>query len=355
MKKVKKIVCLVVVLAFVGIMVKEKMIKPVGNSLEELTIGSQNLQALEKATVGPLGEKTLASLKKIEGSDLYTMDYYGDYEFKKYLEKGAPTELKQVTFGCSIFKAQTPTKQILMNRNYDWYSQSGVLVFTHPSDGYAAISMVDIRGIGYNTGGNLLELSPEKRKALLLVPYCPVDGMNECGLAVGTMMVPGTGQSKDPNKVTIEGGAAIRLMLDYAKNVDEAIALLEKYNINMDIIAVHYLVCDAAGNSVVIEFLDGKMQVLRSEKPWQTSANFLLTTQTHEGFGQDRYKIIEDFLERKQGTVNESEAMNLLSQAAQHGGISTLWSVVYNLSSGDIQLVKDTDYTKVHNFKISKY
>ena len=353
MKNVKVIVCLIIILGFVGIMIKEKTVKPVGNPLEEYTIGSKNLQAVEKATLGPQAEKTLASLQKIEGSDLYTMEYYGDYELKRYLQEGTPDELKQITFGCSVFKAQTPTKQILLSRNHDWYPQSGLLVFTHPADGYASVTMVDIRSLEYR-GENALELSSEKRKALLLVPYCPLDGMNECGLAVGNMMVPGAGQSKDPNKVSILPTVAIRLMLDYAKNVDEAIALLEKYNVNMDLISIHFLLCDAAGNSAVIEFLDGKMQVLRSDKTWQTSTNFLLTTQTHEGFGQDRYKIIEDFLASKQGTVNESEAMDLLSKTAQHGGISTVWSVVYNVSSGDIQLVKSADYTKVHNFKLSK-
>lgn len=75
-------------------------------------------------------------------------------------------------------------------------------------------------------------------------------------------------------KVFILPTVAIRLMLDYAKNVDEAIALLEKYNVNMDLISIHFLLCDAAGNSAVIEFLDGKMQVLRSDKTWQTSTNF---------------------------------------------------------------------------------
>jgi len=356
MKKFKGVIaCLVMILGLIAMLVKENSVKPAGNSLaERATMDSQTLQVIEKATVGPRSKKTLASLMKFEGSDLYTMHYYEDYGFKQYLEKGAPEKIEQITFGCSIFKAQTPTKQILMGRNFDWFPESGLLLFTHPSDGYAAVTMVDLRTLGYK-GGNLLDLSPEKRKALLLSPYCPVDGMNECGLAVGCMMVPNAGQSKDPNKVSLSTTTAIRLMLDYAKNVDEAIALLEKYNIKMDLVPVHYLVCDATGNSAVIEFVDGKMQVLRSGKSWQTATNFLLTTQTHEGFGQDRYNIVEGFLEGKQGTVDESEAMNILSQVAQHGECSTLWSVVYNVSSGDIQLVKDGDYTNVHNFKLSEY
>ena len=59
--------------------------------------------------------------------------------------------------------------------------------------------------------------------------------------------------------LTIVG--AIRLVLDYAADVEEAIRLLEQYDIHNSIGWAHHLSIADAGRSVVVEWKAGEMHV----------------------------------------------------------------------------------------------
>lgn len=112
----------------------------------------------------------------------------------------------------------------IMGRNFDYYTgHPALLLFTKPSEGYSSVSMVDISHVG-----TLPE--PLKRFGLMASPYIPMDGMNEWGLTVALISVPNSRASHDPNKVTLTHTNVIRLALDYAKTVDEAVQLWERYN-----------------------------------------------------------------------------------------------------------------------------
>ena len=51
---------------------------------------------------------------------------------------------------------------------------------------------------------------------------------------------------------------AIRLLLDRAADVDEAVALLGQYDMNSSIGSAHHLsIADASGRSVVVEYVNG--------------------------------------------------------------------------------------------------
>ena len=134
--------------------------------------------------------------------------------------------------------------------------------------------MVDISYLGFNDE----DISWSERDELLRAPFLPFDGMNEHGLVVGMMAVSRADGVSDPQKVTLSGLQAIRLMLDYAKNVGQAIAVLQDYNVYFGGgVPLHYLIADAAGNSAVIEFVSGEMIVIRNEEPWQVSTNFIIS------------------------------------------------------------------------------
>ena len=87
--------------------------------------------------------------------------------------------------------------------------------------------MVDLHYLGVSEE----EISWVNRLSLLSTPYVTTDGMNEYGLAVGQNFVPCRIPIEDPQKVTILSNHIMRLVLDYAKNVDEAIALIKEYNV----------------------------------------------------------------------------------------------------------------------------
>lgn len=72
-----------------------------------------------------------------------------------------------------------------------------------------------------------------KRKIITLAaPYAPLDGVNEKGLAVAVLRIGDEPTNQDTGRTDITTTTAIRLMLDKAANVDEALELLAQYDMH---------------------------------------------------------------------------------------------------------------------------
>lgn len=180
----------------------------------------------------------------------------------------------------------------------------------------------------------------------------PFDGMNEKGLTVGMMAVDDARDDGKPGQVTIGSLHAIRLMLDYAAAVDEAVDLLGQYQIDfMGGPPVHFLVSDASGESAIIEWVDGEMVVLPGENAWQVCTNFILSKVQPDGAHSPcwRYNKAYATLLESGGQLTEAEAMALLSQVSQG---NTVWSAVFNQTSGDIRVAVGRNYERVHEFHL---
>ena len=223
------------------------------------------------------------------------------------------------------------------------------MLFTHPAGGYASVSMVDMSLLGSYTD----------QQKLLYAPFAPLDGLNERGLAVGLNAVPGSQAPIDANKVTVNCASAIRLMLDNAQSVDEAITLLGEYNIDFLGHPMHYLIADAHGNSAVVEFVAGEMKVIRSEQPWQVSTNFVLSLipESIRSWFCWRYGTANETLQQSQGKMSHENAMALLKDIAQPlqnylGPPKTIWSLEYDMGSGEIEIAMDRHYDQVYHFKL---
>jgi hypothetical protein len=176
--------------------------------------------------------------------------------------------------------------------------------------------------------------------------------MNEHGLAVGMMAVAQARDGAEPRQRTIGSLHAIRLMLDRARTVDEAIALLEDYHLDFEGgPPLHYLIADAQGNAAVLEFLDGGMNVLSNKEPWLVATNFLLSGKSPERATQfcPRYARAYSALQQTRGKLAPPQAMAILADVSQS---NTMWSVVYGLRSGDISLSMDRDYSQIHQFTL---
>jgi len=300
--------------------------------------------------------RSLLTFCQVDGSPLYVMHLYGDYHFDDWLTTGtrANTTLPLVPlpaaecWACTGFSAFGRPGQAILGRNFDWTNRLTLLLFTHPPHGYDSVSMVDVSYLGFDTD----KPSWSDRLRLLDAPYWPFDGMNERGLAVGMMAIPSAQATNDSSKVTIDSLSAIRLMLDKAQSVDEALSLLGGYNIDWGSgPPLHYLIADSHGDSAVVEFVDGEMKVLRSEQPWQVATNFVLSFHSSESamLQCDRYATASTTLEQAQGRVSQEEAMALLADVSQP---STMWSVVYDMESGQIAVATGHNYGQVHHFKL---
>ena len=305
-------------------------------------------------------EKTLASFKKLDDYPLYVMHYYGDYGFGKYLKRGVgaipepersgPAEVG--SWACSCFSVRTRDGRVLAGRNFDWFEHPALLLFTAPSGGFASASMVDISYLGFDRGAP----AEKNMRQLLQAPFLPFDGLNERGLAVTMMAVSHSEGGRDPRKVTIGSLAVIRLMLDYAGTVDKAVELLRDYNVDFDGgPPIHYLVADASGDSAVIEFLDDEMRVLRGDKSFLVSTNFLLSPKPPRNSRTTcwRYNQVFETLSRAKGELSPEKGMDLLRSVSQTGEHPTIWSCLYDLSARDVRMVMGRNYGRVHRLSLS--
>lgn len=299
---------------------------------------------------------SLLTLRQVDNYPLYVMHLYEDYQFDDWVKTGTRADIALPLaslpatgrWACTCFSAFGQPSQAILGRNFDWYNHPALLLFTHPPHGYDSVSMVDISYLGL--GNNKPSWSDRLR--LLDAPYWPFDGMNERGLAVGMMAVPSAQAGNDSRKVTIDSLAAIRVLLDKAQSVDEALSLLEAYNIHWEGgPPLHYLIADSGGDSAVVEFVDGEMKVLRNQQPWQVATNFVLSGHSPESALRqcDRYATAHEALERAQGQMSQEEAMALLKAVSQP---NTIWSIVYDAKSGQIAVAMGHDYTQVHYFQL---
>jgi hypothetical protein len=311
--------------------------------------------------------RTLTSFRKVDDYPLYVMHTYFDYRFDEFLEDGNQRASNQATtralnempfhkhvssherpFACTCFATRNSSDEVLFGRNFDWVNRPTLLLFTHPPSGYHAVSMVDISYLGLDSG----EISWGDRLRLLDAPYLPFDGLNEAGLAVGMMAVPQARVPFDSQRMTLDSLQIVRLLLDHARTVEEAVALLQQYNIDWGGgPPLHYLVADASGASAVIEFVQGEMQVHRNKERWQLATNFVLSGTTPEARKTLcwRYARAEEALRGRSGDILPPEAMAILDTVSQP---MTMWSVVYGLTAGEISIVMGRDYESVHEFRL---
>ena len=299
---------------------------------------------------GPV--RTMASLERVDDYPLFVMRYHGDYFFDWFSEHGIEWPLFQKFYkmmnpdACTSIMAMSDENGIVFARNFDWQHRSSLLLFTDPPGGYASVSMVDLYYLGLE---GMEEIPWTKRFFLLGTPYGIMDGMNEWGVAVSQNAVPFKKLPYDPNKPTLISNQIMRAILDHARDVDEAVSLIQKYNPNFPVVCGHLHIADVSGDSVVIEYVDGRMIVVRNDKPWQVSTNFLFSEAKPEAYDRWRYDTACEYLLRKEGHVTEQDAMKLLQSVKLE---QTVWSVVYNLSTGAVNIAMGKDYEKIHSFQL---
>lgn len=328
--------------------------------------------------------RTLNSLKANGKAGVYSMKYELDYNLDTYLKRGSRNIKQLYNFidrttsipfttnesypvfnseklyntesfkeyeECSAFSAFDNNGNVIFCRNLDIKGKHPILtLYTDPPEGYASISVVEIPILGYTDDNEELKAQFKhygNRTSLLRAPYMPRDGMNEKGLAVATLNVHQQDVIIDGSKPVLGRWQVLRLLLDKAANVNEAVKLMKNYNCFDG--SVHYLLSDSSGNSAVVEYFEGKMVVVPTEGNFQLVTNFYLSQPEFPGKGHIRYKSGTDLLEAKNGIVDEEEAMEILSMMKEP---STAYSVIYNQGTGEVFLSFNRDYKNIYNFKL---
>ncbi|MDE6402041.1 MAG: linear amide C-N hydrolase, partial [Clostridiales bacterium] len=279
---------------------------------------------------------------------------------------------------------------ILFARNYDFAKTNVCLTFTDPKDGrHKSFSTVDLNYIGMDVDKDVEGLM--NKITCLAAPFTPLDGINDAGVSCGIYMsyqggdgtkgTVATNQS-DASKHNITSTTMLRLVLDYADDVDEAVELIKKYNLHDSAnTSFHYMVADATGKSAILEWLpvgggtdatdndgaarelvvtyntDSMYDSLRSGDGfrYQWITNFIVNNQdayytdndAKPGYG--RYEHIYNRLNATDGVVaDEYAAMQILSEVGQRtfngGGGCTVHSAVFNLTKKTVLWVPNENY-----------
>lgn len=317
--------------------------------------------------------RSAASVKRLEDG-LYFMEYRGDYGLDGFLDQGGESSdmavadfvigrlfhglidlgLKGGPFGCSALSVSASDGGRLFGRNFDWGACTTLIARTQPKNGYASISTVNMDFL--SPGLNLSE-NAFVRLMSAAAPYAPLDGMNEKGLCVAVLMIedrPGFDQNSEKPDLTTT--TAVRLLLDKAADVDEALALLGQYDLHSSAgMMVHFAIADAAGRSVAVEYIDNKMSVV--ETPVAT--NFYLTPGEKYGIGtEESHRRYEILMETLPSSMSIDEVRDAMERVSKHNFdsvfASTEWSIIFDQSSGEAQYYHRENFTKAYSFSVRR-
>ena len=329
--------------------------------------------------------ETIKTLKKID-DNIYALDYKYDYDLDTLLETGVSNTAELLAYaektvlfgskklhlgdgemGCAAFNARNENGEHILGRNFDYKAAPVLACWTHPENGYSSVSFVDCNFMLYGPKRN--PLAKQNRLQTLIAPYCPVDGMNEKGLTVIVLQIKGECTRQETGKKKITPTVMIRTVLDKCATVDEAIEYYKKYDMHDALgVSYHYLIGDANGNSVIIEYINNELRIINpvNREGWSCDSQYLTNffvsedgNNTH-GDGWDRYRKIGLTLEHGNGTLTEAEAMNLLSSINLHyrhklgWEVITLWSAVYNCDKATVKLCAGMDYSKAYSLSVEK-
>ena len=180
--------------------------------------------------------------------------------------------------------------------------------------------------------------------------------MNEKGLAVSVNMIQDNATiDQDTDKPDITTTTAIRLLLDQAADADEAVELLQQYDMHASMgYMMHIALADRSGKSVVVEYVNNEMIV--TETPVVT--NFYLAEGEKNGIGtaqsHERYDILTKTLTDRQ-TMSMDDVRDALGSVSKKNFgefESTEWSIVFNQSTGEVRYYHRENYDIQYTFQI---
>ncbi len=349
--------------------------------------------------------RTLASFHKIVERDdahldgsVYEMTVHGGYYFDDFLAQGgASTDAELISFitgnltkgmidigfqppdvACSSFTATLDNGHRIFGRNYDYSKTNTCIVYTNPGNGrHASVSTVDLQFLGLSVDEDITGLMD--KITCLAAPYIPFDGMNDAGVSCAIYMTyqgPADSVSTNQNtdKPDITSTTMLRLILDYAGSVEEAVELVSAYDLHDSATSsYHYMVADATGRSAILEWVgdkdatdtDGSVRQLRVtyndqdplalDPDWQSVTNFVVVPGYYDNEtdmkGLDRYQHIQAQLDAAGGVLPDTaSAMDILAQVGRRtwnnddGNGCTVHSVVYDLTDKTAVWVPNEHY-----------
>lgn len=317
---------------------------------------------------------TMRHLNRI-GDGVYTLRYRQNYHLDRALAADISNDnelmdfvVKEFFFGlpvmqkndemyaCSAFITDSPDGQKLVGRNFDFIDTDAVSVYTEPKDGYASISTVCAGVINIGEPAGIPVTSLTGRAAMLAAPYLCVDGVNEKGLSVTILDLGKGSTAQKTDAPDLHLTVAVRLLLDRAATVDEAVNLLRQYDICCGHgYSQHLFIADSSGRSVVTEWVaEFPKGFLLHVIETPVCTNFTMTNVADpaEYPAQcSRFATITDRLHER--PVNDvTQTLEVLEAASVKW---TQWSLVYGTGDFSVDLTVQRDFQTVYHLTPASY
>lgn len=346
------------------------------------------------------------SLRDLEGNKgrIYEMDYTVDYKLDKALNFGIhdtqtlkmfvalnlmdtiiSTKSMNISYdaGCSAFACPDKTSgDYIMGRNFDFNHKDKnsnrimiplIAVHTAPVGGKKSVSFVDGQFVDYKSG--FYTDGESDLSMLMALPYLLLDGINEDGFAVSVLKLDGNPtQQQETGKKKIFTTVAMRMLLDKAGTVQEALTLLDNYNMCTDNVpaSYHFFMADAKGDYAIVEYTNpnldenpNKMEILTGNDTLRCVTNFYVAPSMGEtahgmkysSHGKDRYLDLRKVLLEHNYALTPEEGMNLLKIVAQGPESTrstgfTQWSEIFNLSKKKVTMSILREWDKQFKFEV---
>ena len=124
---------------------------------------------------------------------------------------------------------------MLFGRNYDFSKTNTCIVFTEGYNGrHSTISTVDLQFLGIDVEKNIEGLMD--KITCLAAAYAPLDGINDAGVSCGIYMTYQGAETvptdQDTAKPDLTSTTLLRLILDYADSVEDAVEIASGYDLH---------------------------------------------------------------------------------------------------------------------------
>ncbi len=317
-------------------------------------------------------KRTVESIADVYGDGtFYAMENRADYRLEEVIKDSwsdygslrkrlselllkAPAELSEPEGGCTVFTVKNREGHVLVGRNYDFKHDLSVVMVKNSVPGQTkSFGMANARFLDF-TPGQLSDGITDVSRAVLF-PFLCVDGMNEHGVFVSVLVVPGRGTMQDRGLKKTLNTLAMRTVLDKAESLSQALDIFLSQDLQIDsrVRDFHFMFADGSGRSAVLEYEDCEPVITYS--PLVT--NFRLGSGLpKKGEGMDRYKIVSDLLEYHDVLMERRDVMDVLRLVSQPSGrkrrSDTLWSAVYDLTAGELDLAVGHRYDAVQHYRL---
>ncbi len=305
---------------------------------------------------GDADEQTLRSIQRVEG--FYTVVYYGEYEerlnwLNEYHVKEAAR--RDPKTHCSLFAAYSNTGEPILGRNFDRLHETPVLgKFSAPGK-YASFAFSPGSEVYLSGVADVKDPTEEqKNNFLVCLPFYPTDGINEKGLSIAIAGASPRRVNRSEKREPMFVLLFIRHALDNFQSVDEVAQFAETvslYDSNIGTISHHFIVVDASGKWLVIDYPDGNLRLSYGQGEPQVRTNHF----PEDGPAADsnsllRYQRLYEALNTSKPPASDMEAMELLKQVRNE----TKWSVVYNSFSRNGLVVVHEKFQRKYRFEFSR-